>query len=168
MCVPQLGLDASGRTTALYRLKLGEHVATVRSLDGATACCWGLLCLPAHTAVVRLLLRSDTHDRVQRRDDRPQWLPSDDVGYWRLRQDPPSVAPLFRRHHRHPVFHRRRGPRPIAGRCVQPRLAAVPRQPRPRPFRHLGEQVRPSACHDRGRGARRVCTRHGRRRCGAV
>ena len=77
-----LGLDAAGKTTILYKLKLGEIVHTIPTIGASTA----KRCL------------SLTQRRIQRGVGAVQERALHDVGRRRPDQDPPAVAVLLPEH----------------------------------------------------------------------
>jgi GTPase SAR1 family protein len=86
-----VGLDAAGKTTILYKLKLGEIVTTIPTI-GETSTSLLLpdiqgLCLPL--------------SRFQRRDCRIQEHPVHRMGCWWTRQDQTPMETLLPKHPRH-------------------------------------------------------------------
>jgi len=91
-----LGLDASGRTTALYKLKLGEIVTTIPTIGFNVR----VSCVD--------VIRSVDGDALMflGGDDRIQGSQFDYVGRGWVRQDPTSLATLLPKHQRRTVLHR--------------------------------------------------------------
>jgi hypothetical protein len=50
---PQVGLDAAGKTTILYKLKLGEIVTTIPTIGASRPPPWRPVCLPCLPATPR-------------------------------------------------------------------------------------------------------------------
>lgn len=110
----QVGLDAAGKTTILYKLKLGEIVTTIPTIGKQrrpwcggvrAAACRAARCRPISAGKDWMpvsLVNSDcalaSCCRLQRGDGRVQEHQLHSVGCGRPGQDPPSVAPLLPEH----------------------------------------------------------------------
>jgi hypothetical protein len=93
MRILMVGLDAAGKTTILYKLKLGEIVTTIPTIGAL---------LPS---LVRLRIMRLQLPRFQRRDSRVQEHLIHRVGCRRSGQDPSSLEALLPEH---PGYHLRR------------------------------------------------------------
>lgn len=82
-----VGLDAAGKTTILYKLKLGEIVTTIPTIGTYTQ-----YLAPISDAISGTKL---TMARLQRRDCRVQEHLVHRVGCRWSGQDPSAVAPLY-------------------------------------------------------------------------
>lgn len=106
MRILMVGLDAAGKTTILYKLKLGEIVTTIPTigmekspLKKSSGCHCGIA-----TREQECLLTSGSK-RIQRRDRRVQEHPVHRVGCRWAGQDPTSLETLLPEH---PGYHLRR------------------------------------------------------------
>lgn len=108
MRILMVGLDAAGKTTILYKLKLGEVVTTIPTIGGwpspffgaATPPCPGLRSdgsLFAGARYLRLILTC-RWIRFQRGNRGVQEHLLHCVGCGRAGQDPPALAPLLPKH----------------------------------------------------------------------
>ena len=85
-----VGLDAAGKTTILYKLKLGEIVTTIPTIGKLVSSC----------SSPRLGSDDVIFYRVQRGDGGIQEHQLHSLGRRRPRQDPTALAPLFPKHTR--------------------------------------------------------------------
>jgi hypothetical protein len=101
LLINAVGLDAAGKTTILYKLKLGEIVTTIPTIgkffffplatfDNLCACI--ILCPCPFCVDLKLWFR------LQRGDGGVQEHQLHRVGRWRAGQDPPALAPLLPEH----------------------------------------------------------------------
>src|ERR1700733_6145813 len=97
MRILMVGLDAAGKTTILYKLKLGEIVTTIPTIGA-------LLVL----SNADLLMSAG----LQRRDRRVQEHPVHGVGCRRPGQDPTPLAALLPKHPGHHLRRRQQRSRP--------------------------------------------------------
>lgn len=100
MRILMVGLDAAGKTTILYKLKLGEIVTTIPTI--------GEFCLSVyktvqyHNCIVQLLIIClRVPDRFQCWDSRIQEHQFYSVGCWRSGQDQATVEALLPKHARY-------------------------------------------------------------------
>lgn len=91
-----VGLDAAGKTTILYKLKLGEIVTTIPTIGMESSLSTG--------SYKRATALIESPSRIQCRDRRVQKYPIYCVGCGRTRQDPTSVEALLPEH---PGYHLR-------------------------------------------------------------
>ena len=82
-----VGLDAAGKTTILYKLKLGEIVTTIPTIGTCTTSS----AFRSHISFIPIILAS----RFQRRDRRIQEHFVHRVGCRRTGQDPTAVEALY-------------------------------------------------------------------------
>lgn len=104
MRILMVGLDAAGKTTILYKLKLGEIVTTIPTIGE----------LLRFTCVVDPLSLNVQY-RIQRRDCRVQEHPVYRVGCGRTGQDPAAMEALFPEHPGHHLRCRQQRSRPCCG-----------------------------------------------------
>lgn len=117
MRILMVGLDAAGKTTILYKLKLGEVVTTIPTIGTPHlfADLGGCAAVPLPLPRARLrdvLTLSAPLPRLQRRDCRVPQHPVHRVGCWWPGQDPASVETLLPEHAGYHLRRRQQRSRP--------------------------------------------------------
>jgi hypothetical protein len=98
--IVMVGLDAAGKTTILYKLKLGEVITTARKTNGKTTTGRKKNKLTTLLSSSLLLFLPDpttSHHRFQRRIGHVQKIRHDRVGHWGTGFTAQVVAPLLRK-----------------------------------------------------------------------
>lgn len=88
--IAKVGLDAAGKTTILYKLKLGEIVTTIPTIGQSSI-------RPLYSHYIANLTVHFDH-RFQRRDCGVQEHLIHCLGCWRTRQDSASLEALYVTH----------------------------------------------------------------------